>query len=308
MIDVIIPTYKPGAEFVRVIRGLHNQSVKINRVIIMNTEEAFFKGVANDLQKFIDEGFVEVHHILKQDFDHGNTRREGIAKSKADIFVMMTMDAVPADDKLIENLIRPLSDDKVAASYARQLPKEGASRREQITREFNYPDVSVLKSSKDYDRLGIKTFFCSNVCCAYSRRIYDKLGGFVTRAIFNEDMIYAGQAVKQGYMISYTAKAVVYHSHDYGAIEQFRRNVDLGISQADHPEVFDGFRSETEGVRMVKMVITRLIKGGRWYEVVPYVWISAWKLMGYRMGKSYKKLLLALVKACSTNPDYLSAA
>lgn len=308
MIDVIIPTYKPGAEFVRVIRGLHNQSVKINRVIIMNTEEAFFKGVANDLQKFIDEGFVEVHHILKQDFDHGNTRREGIAKSKADIFVMMTMDAVPADDKLIENLIRPLSDDKVAASYARQLPKEGASRREQITREFNYPDVSLLKSSKDYDRLGIKTFFCSNVCCAYSRRIYDKLGGFVTRAIFNEDMIYAGQAVKQGYMISYTAEAVVYHSHDYGAIEQFRRNVDLGISQADHPEVFDGFRSETEGVRMVKMVITRLIKGGRWYEVVPYVWISAWKLMGYRMGKSYKKLPLALVKACSTNPDYLSAA
>lgn len=308
MIDVIIPTYKPGAEFVRVIRGLRNQSVKINRVIIMNTEEAFFKGVANDLQKFIDEGFVEVHHILKQDFDHGNTRREGIAKSKADIFVMMTMDAVPADDKLIENLIRPLSDDKVAASYARQLPKEGASRREQITREFNYPDVSVLKSSKDYDRLGIKTFFCSNVCCAYSRRIYDKLGGFVTRAIFNEDMIYAGQAVKQGYMISYTAEAVVYHSHDYGAIEQFRRNVDLGISQADHPEVFDGFRSETEGVRMVKMVITRLIKGGRWYEVVPYVWISAWKFMGYRMGKSYKKLPLALVKACSTNPDYLSAA
>ena len=308
MIDVIIPTYKPGAEFVRVIRGLHNQSVKINRVIIMNTEEAFFKGVANDLQKFIDEGFVEVHHILKQDFDHGNTRREGIAKSKADIFVMMTMDAVPADDKLIENLIRPLSDDKVAASYARQLPKEGASRREQITREFNYPDVSVLKSSKDYDRLGIKTFFCSNVCCAYSRRIYDKLGGFVTRAIFNEDMIYAGQAVKQGYMISYTAEAVVYHSHDYGAIEQFRRNVDLGISQADHPEAFDGFRSETEGVRMVKMVITKLIKGGRWYEVVPYVWISAWKLMGYRMGKSYKKLPLALVKACSTNPDYLSAA
>lgn len=109
-------------------------------------------------------------------------------------------------------------------------------------------------------------------------------------------------------MISYTAEAVVYHSHDYGAIEQFRRNVDLGISQADHPEVFDGFRSETEGVRMVKMVITRLIKGGRWYEVVPYVWISAWKLMGYRMGKSYKKLPLALVKACSTNPDYLSAA
>ena len=308
MIDVIIPTYKPGAEFVRVIRGLRNQSVKINRVIIINTEEAFFKGVANDLQKFIDEGFVEVHHILKQDFDHGNTRREGIAKSKADIFVMITMDAVPADDKLIENLIRPLSDDKVAASYARQLPKEGASRREQITREFNYPDVSVLKSSKDYDRLGIKTFFCSNVCCAYSRRIYDKLGGFVTRAIFNEDMIYAGQAVKQGYMISYTAKAVVYHSHDYGAIEQFRRNVDLGISQADHPEVFDGFRSETEGVRMVKLVITKLIKGGRWYEVVPYVWISAWKLMGYRMGKSYKKLPLALVKACSTNPDYLSAA
>ena len=95
MIDVIIPTYKPGEEFVRVIRGLHNQSVKVNRVIIMNTEEAFFEGVANDLHEYIDEGFIEVHHISKKDFDHGNTRREGIAKSLADIFVMMTMDAVP---------------------------------------------------------------------------------------------------------------------------------------------------------------------------------------------------------------------
>ena len=202
MIDVIIPTYKPGEEFVRVIRGLHNQSVKVNRVIIMNTEEAFFEGVANDLHEYIDEGFIEVHHISKKDFNHGKTRREGIAKSLADIFVMMTMDAVPANDKLIENLVSPLSDETVACSYARQLPKEGDSRREQITREFNYPDKSVLKSSADYDRLGIKTFFCSNVCCAYSRKIYDELGGFVSRAIFNEDMIYAGRAVKQGYKVS----------------------------------------------------------------------------------------------------------
>ena len=306
MIDVIIPTYKPGEEFVRVIRGLHNQSVKVNRVIIMNTEEAFFEGVANDLHEYIDEGFIEVHHISKKDFDHGNTRREGIAKSLADIFVMMTMDAVPADDKLIENLVSPLSDETVACSYARQLPKEGDSRREQITREFNYPDKSVLKSSADYDRLGIKTFFCSNVCCAYSRKIYDELGGFVSRAIFNEDMIYAGKAVKQGYKVSYTAEAKVYHSHDYGAIEQFRRNVDLGISQADHPEVFDGFKSEREGVRMVKMVVSRLFRDGKWYEVIPYAWICAWKFMGYRIGKGYKKLPLALVKACSTNPDYLS--
>lgn len=36
--------------------------------------------------------------------------------------------------------------------------------------------------------MGIKTFFCSDVCAAYRVDLFHKLGGFESPVIFNEDM------------------------------------------------------------------------------------------------------------------------
>ena len=58
------------------------------------------------------------------------------------------------------------------------------------------------------------------------------------RTIFNEDMIYAGNLIQAGYGIAYAADAKVIHSHNYSCMQQFHRNFDLGVSQAEHPEIF----------------------------------------------------------------------
>ena len=92
-----------------------------------------------------------------------------------------------------------------------------------------------MKSKEDIEKLGIKTFFCSDVCAAYKRDIFDRLGGYPDHAIFNEDMIYAHKAIMAGYSIAYAADACVYHSHNYTGVQQFHRNFDMGVSQADHP-------------------------------------------------------------------------
>ena len=74
-------------------------------------------------------------------------------------------------------------------------------------------------------------------------------GGFPRRTIFNEDMIYAGGLIKNGFAIAYAADARVIHSHNYSGRQQFHRNFDLAVSQAEHPEVFGGLASEGEGIR-----------------------------------------------------------
>ena len=71
-------------------------------------------------------------------------------------------------------------------------------------------------------------------------------------------MIFAAGAVKAGYGIAYVPEAKVYHSHHYTNMEQLRRNFDLGVSQADHPEVFAGVPSESEGIKLVKQTIAHL--------------------------------------------------
>ena len=303
-VDVLIPTYKPGKEFVELINLLLKQTVDIHKIIIMNTEEVFFDRFMFEHPKIRKVQKLEVHHLPQNEFDHGGTRHRGMKYSKADICVCMTQDAVPADEHLIEALIAPLEDKRVAVSYARQLPKPGAGPLEQFSREFNYPAESRCKTQADIATMGIKAFFCSDVCAAYNRETSLALGGFIRHTIFNEDMIFANGALKAGYQVYYAADAKVLHSHDYGFKRQLRRNFDLGVSQADHPEVFEGISSESEGKRMVLSACKHFINIGKPLEIVHLAVQSGAKYIGYFLGKRYQKLPTSLVSRLTDNQTY----
>ena len=302
-IDVIIPLYQPGKELFTLLDKLDRQSVPVHQVILLNTEEKYFEQLIYGTRFLETYRKTKVYHVSKREFDHGGTRRMGVNKSSADIFVMMTQDAMPADDRLIENLITPLQG-KVAVSYARQLPREDCAPVECYTRDFNYPAQSRIKSAEDLKTLGVKTFFCSNVCAAYRREIYEELGGFVKHTIFNEDMIYAAKAVEAGYGIAYAAEARVVHSHNYTNGQQFHRNFDLGVSQAEHPEVFAAYPSESEGKRMVKDVTAYLQKNHMTGKLPHFYMQCACKYAGYLLGKNYRRLPRKWVLAFTSNREY----
>lgn len=304
-VDVVIPTYKPDKKLIQLLDMLAVQTKKPQKIILMNTEEKFFERLVygtNFNKKYKN---VLVYHHSKKEFDHGNTRNRGIRHSEADMIVMMTQDAVPADEYLIEKLIAPLQKyEDVAISYARQLPDETSNEIERFTRQFNYPPKARIKSIRDLEELGIKTFFCSNVCAAYKRKEFWELGGFCKHTIFNEDMIFASGAMKAGKKVSYTAEAKVYHTHNYTAKKQLQRNFDLGVSQADHPEVFEGIPSESEGIKLVKMTASYLWRQKKVGLILVLVVQSAFKLLGYQLGKRYKKLPKTMIKKLTMDLDY----
>lgn len=306
-VDAILLTYKPEKQVMELIRALEEQTYPIRKIIIMNTEERYFYNLfygTGFLEKYKN---IETHHLSEKEFDHGRTRAKAVQYSKSDIFVCMTQDAMPVDDSLIYNLVEALTgQEKIAAAYARQLPLPDCREIERYTRSFNYPDQSSVKSAADMDRLGIKTFFCSNVCAAYNREIYEMIGGFVKKAIFNEDMVYAGHAVTAGYRIAYAAEAKVYHSHNYTCMQQFHRNFDLGVSQAEHPEVFGVVSSENEGIKLIKSTIRHLKKTKKWLQIPYLVVSSGYKLIGYQLGKHYQSLPRGMVKWCSASKTYWS--
>lgn len=304
IIDVIIPTYKPDRKFLNLIDMLDRQTVPVNKIIIMNTEEKYFDRLVYGSHFMDSHSNMEVYHHSQREFDHGKTRCRGVKRSDADIFVCMTQDAVPENEYLLEELVRPLSDETTAAAYARQLPDEHAGSIERFTRSFNYPEQPAFKSEKDIGTLGIKTFFCSNVCAAYRRDIYDKLGGFIRHAIFNEDMIYAAGAIHAGYQIAYVPSAAVIHSHEYTNMQQFHRNFDVGVSQAQHPEIFAEVPSENEGKKLVRLTAEHLRKTGSAHKIPGLIVTSGCKWLGYKLGKKYHMLPPRLVRWCSMNRHY----
>lgn len=298
-VDVLIPVYRPDGKLTELLKRLKMQNYPIHRVILMNTEEKHFP---TELTGIWDR--VEVYHLAKEEFDHGGTRDRGVRMSTADLVLCMTQDAMPADETLIEELVKPFDDPEVWAAYARQLPNEKCREVEKYTRSFNYPEQSMVKTKEDLDRLGIKTFFCSNVCAAWRREKYLELGGFVKHTIFNEDMILAGTMIKQGGKIAYCAKAKVIHSHNYSAFQQFHRNFDLAVSQTMYPEVFGGIRSESEGIKLVKKSLSYCIKIGKPWLMIQVVTQSAGKLLGYKMGQRYRSLPMWLILRCTMSPSF----
>lgn len=298
-IDIIIPVYKPGKEFLQLLNGLKKQTVQADRIIVMHTRSG-----RDDLKKTAEKYGFELYELDAADFDHGGTRAEAAEKSEADILIFMTQDAIPADENLIERLIAPFANDRVGVTYARQLPREDCRIIEKYTRSFNYPDRDRAKSLDDLPKLGIKTYFCSDVCAAYRRDVYEELEGFVHPVIFNEDMIMASKIIKSGRVVYYAADARVIHSHNYSWREQFHRNFDLAVSQADHPEVFAGISSESEGKKMVVSTMKYLCRSGKPWLVFSLVCSSGAKYLGYFFGKRYRKLPGSIVRKFTSNQSY----
>lgn len=305
-VDVIIPTYKPSDTFCLLLQKLQEQTFLIHRVLILNTEEDLWEEA---VKKYPIEAALkklphEIYHIRKDEFDHGGTRLFGAEQSSADILLFMTQDAVPANAFLVEELVQGLRDADTAVAYARQLPREDCSVVERYTRQFNYPEQSRKKGMEDIATLGIKTFFCSDVCAAYKRNVFECLGGFETPVIFNEDMFFAAKAIDAGYYVYYAARAEVIHSHNYTMAQQFHRNFDLAVSQQQHPEIFEQVSSEAEGMKLVLGTVKHLIAVGKPHLIFQLGFQCIGKYAGYRMGKHYKRLSRKQILRYTMNQDY----
>ena len=311
-IQVIIPVYKPDVKLIKIIDKLRKQTVKPAGINLVwsktdHEEDAVMSRIKREC------GDIRILEIPVREFDHGGTRRRAVRNTPCDIFVMMTQDAVPKNDMLIENLTAPLISQMtertpngtvIACVYGRQLPGRDSSPYEKLSRLHNYSELSRTKTGEDIKKLGIKAFFCSDVCCAYRRDIYEECGGFVRSTVFNEDMIMASRFLDKGYAVRYEATAAVIHSHDYSAMEQLRRNFDLGASQAMFPDVFGGISSESEGIKFAVSSIKLLIKKGRPLLVPGFCIQCFFKLVGYRLGKKYASLPNAVIMKLASNKNY----
>lgn len=319
-VTVLVPTYRPDRKAGELLRRLTRQSLLPDRVLLINTipqggtvpggdKEAGGRDSVRYLADLADQyggSFRDflVFHIDQADFGHGKTRDFGFRNTDTDLVLCMTQDALPRDRKLVENLTKAFEDPQVGAAYARQLAGKKSGPLEREARQFNYPPKSLVKSADDLDRLGVKTFFCSDVCAMWRRALYLQLGGFERDVIFNEDMILAGKMIQAGYRIAYCAKAQVYHSHNYRLGKQIRRNFDLGVSQQDHPEIFRMASSKKEGIRFVKRGAADLIRQGQGALVPEFFLQSGCKLVGYQLGRHYKALPAGLIRRLSDSPAY----
>lgn len=300
-ISIIIPTRNAEKYMENLISKLESQTIKAKEIIVIDT-------ASKDKTKEISSKFNSVRFIQINDgeFDHGGTRNRAAREAIGDILVFMTQDAIPENEYFLEELVKPLGKDNICATYGRQVARKEAGPLEVFARKFNYPDKDIVKSSEDIDRLGVKAFFLSNVCSAFLAEEFWKVDAFPERTIMNEDMIIASKLLFNNKKVCYASKARVVHSHSYTYIQQFKRNFDVGVVFVDSSHYFNGVKSESEGIKYVKQSAKYLISNGKWYLIPHLIIDSGFRFLGYKAGKSYKKIPMKYVKKMSMHSFYFN--
>lgn len=308
-VDVVIPVYQPDKKLKNTVSRLMGQTMKPQNIYLIHTkcEETQYhtQRMLEELMELYD--VVHVFTISEDEFDHGGTRAMAMEMCKSEYVLMMTMDAVPKNQRLIENLLKAHGD-KISVVYAKQEPDKHCRTIERFTRSFNYPDepASGLETAAKTNN-GIKSIFCSDVCALYNKKAYEEVGGFPAKAIFNEDEIFAAKSLKAGFDVCYEPSAVVIHSHNYSGLQYFRRYFDMGVSQADFKYVFNEYHAEDEGVRLVKSTFDYLVKRQCYWEIPLLIYHSGMKYIGLKLGKIYKKLPKEVILKCTSNKHYWKA-
>lgn len=297
-LSVIIPTLNAEKSIEKLVLGLKQQSISPAEIIVIDSSSR------DQTVRVAAELDCKTMVIEREKFDHGGTRNLGAGLSSGEILVFMTQDALPVDERLLENLVKPLADSQIAASFGRQVAKPNAAPPERFARLFNYPEKLVVKSKEDLARLGIKTFFFSNVCSAVKRREFETIGRFPEKIIMNEDMVLAAKLILEGYKIAYASEATVWHSHNYSVPQQFRRYFDIGAAMNMNRWLLKYSGTEGEGIKFVRGQLSYLMRQGQ-YRWLPYTLaLIGAKYAGYKLGLMEHRLPRKFKRLFSLHADF----
>lgn len=284
------------------IEALKSQTVSSEIIVIDSSS-------SDDTRSVADHFGVRIIRLEREKFDHGGSRTLAAKAATGDILICLTQDALPHDKYAVENLIRPLEDGRVGAAFGRQLPHPGETVFGTHLRLFNYPDESAVKSFSDKGTYGIKTPFLSNSFAAYRKKALEEVGWFQGGLILGEDTCAGAKLMLAGYKIAYAADAVVYHSHNYSAFQEFRRYFDIGVFHEQERWILEEFgKAEGEGLRYIRSEIMYIVKK-RAYHLVPEFFLrNLLKYAGYHLGRSYEKMPVGLIKKMSMHREWWNKA
>lgn len=278
-VSVILPTLNAAGEIAALLAALMDQTQPPEEILVVDS------GSTDGTAELARAHGARVMSVPRDQFDHGGTRDAALCQTAGEFVLFLTQDALPADERYIEHLLKPFADERVAAASGRQLPRPDARPYVRAVQHYRYPAQSRVWGAEDRQALGIRAYHLSDVCSAYRRSAYKAVGGFPHPLPTNEDMLIAAAFLDSGYRLAYCADAAVVHSHDLTLRQEYQRNVLIGRFLQEYGERLGNPRETGEGLRMVRQVLSQLLRSGHPLECPVFAADCAARLLGSRAGR-----------------------
>ena len=278
-VSVILPTLNAAGEIAALLAAFKDQTRPPDEILVVDS------GSTDGTAELARSHGARVISVPRDQFDHGGTRDAAQRQMTGEFVLFLTQDALPADERYIEHLLKPFADERIAAVSGRQLPHPDARPYVRAVQQYRYPAQSRTWGPEEREALGIRAYHLSDVCSAYRRSAYEAVGGFPHPLPTNEDMLIAATFLDAGYRLAYCADAAVVHSHDLTLRQEFRRNVLIGRFLQEYGERLGNPRETGEGLRMVRQVLLQLLRSGHPLECLAFAADCAARLLGSRAGR-----------------------
>ncbi len=169
---------------------------------------------------------VRLHRIPAEEFAHGKTRNLGASLAQGDVIVFLNADAVPVDERWLDELLLPLAQDPgIAGSYSRHVPLDDCYLY--MKRDLNR-SMPPEERVRDEDML-LDFMQFSTVSGAIRKDVW-LLFPFDDDIAIAEDQDWARRVLDNGYNIAYASHSLVVHSHNYTNRQLYRIKYSVGLS------------------------------------------------------------------------------
>jgi glycosyltransferase involved in cell wall biosynthesis len=254
-VSIVIPTKNAGAEFRKTLEAIQRQT-RTSEIVIVDS------GSDDGTLKLAHQFGAKIKSIPPQDFNHGETRNLGIREALGSLCVMLVQDAQPVGEDWLENLLIPLSDDRVVGVTGQQIPRPDSDLISRWQTEYRLrflgesPRIQELDSWDHFLTLGIQERLrlasFDNVCSVVRREFWEECP--FRPVAFAEDLDWGVRAIAARRRLVYNPRASVIHSHNRPATYHLRRSY---ISERTVPKILHiepadrGVRSDKEFLELL---------------------------------------------------------
>ena len=166
---------------------------------------------------------VRVLEIPNSEFQHGRTRNLAFSETSGELVAFLTQDATPADNGWLQAYADAFdSEPGVGAAYGPHLAREGASPM--MARMLNEFFGAFSPTGETVIHRPGDTTYLSNSNSCIARVAWEEIP--FREIPYSEDQALGVDLLAGGWKKAFVPAAGALHSHDYGAVEQFRRHFD----------------------------------------------------------------------------------
>lgn len=197
--SVVIVTKNQRRFLEKSIPAIFVQTHKDFEVIVVDS------GSTNGALGYLQQFPIEIIHYDRENFNYARAFNLGARQARGDILVRLSGDVIPANDRWLEELLKPLSDPKVAAAYSYPVLEE-LSWEHKITYFFQYSRLRPI-----FEKLALGIMF-HGASAAIRKDLWEQVP-FDESIPISEDVVWALEMAKRGYKVVLARDSQIIHSH-----------------------------------------------------------------------------------------------